>query len=180
MDRRNFLGTLLGSLAAVLAVAGVAGADSTTRRRRRRRVHRRVRRRHRRRVVFRTLRGRRVWVVPTAMVVGWELADAHRVVVVQEIKVVESDGEKTEVAVVADAGGKANGKTEEVPVLREDTDENTKEMKGTELPDDDTTTPAVESEEEVEEREHESKPAPEDRPNSTSKSTSNSASESAK
>ena len=162
MDRRNFLGTLLGSLAAVIAVGGVANAGPRVRRQRRR-VHRRIRRRHRRTVIFRTIRGRRMWVVPMALAVGWELADADRVVVVNEIKAVEVDGEKTEVAVVADAAGK----TEEVPLLREDTAENKKEMPGSELPDDDTTTPAVESEEGVADKTHESRPAPEDKPKST-------------
>ncbi len=167
MDRRSFLGTFLGMTAA-LAAGGVAGAATPAqRRRRRRRVRRVVRRRIRRRVAFRTLRGRRWWVVPTACAVGWELAGADRVLVVKEIRVVEEDGEEIEIAVVEDS----DGKTEEVPLLREDTKENARELEGTRLPDDDATTPAVEREEEVEEEAPEAKSAkePEDKPKGSGK-----------
>lgn len=167
MDRRNFLGRMFG-LAAVLAAGGVAEASTRAqRRRRRRRVRRRIRRRIRRRVAFRTIAGRRWWVVPAACAVGWELAWSDRAVVVKEIRVVEADGAKTEIAVVEHA----DGKTEEVPLVREDTKENAKEMEGTRLPDDDTTTPAVEREEEVEEEvpEAESAKEPEDRPKGSGK-----------
>jgi hypothetical protein len=44
----------------------------------------------------------------------------------------------------------AEGKPEEIEILREDTEENRKELLGSLLADDDKTTPAVESEEEVE------------------------------
>lgn len=98
-------------------------------------------------MIFRTVTGRRWWVVPTACVVGWELATPHRVVVVKEIRVVEEEDKRVEMAVVEDSAGK----TEEIPIVREDNEDNAKEMEGSVLPDDDKTTPAVEREEEVEE-----------------------------
>jgi hypothetical protein len=106
-----------------------------------------VRRRIRRRVTFRTVAGRRVWVAPVALAVGWELAlENNRVVVVREIRSVERSGTRVEVAVVQGA----NGKTEELEIVREDTAENKQDLQGSVLPDDDKTTPAVEKEEEVE------------------------------
>jgi len=116
-------------------------------RRARRRVRRRVRRRIRRRVTFRIVAGRWVWVAPVALAVGWELVlDNNRVVVVKETKFVERSGTKVEVAVVQGA----DGKTEELEIVRENTAENSKDLQGSILPDDDKTTPAVEKEEEVE------------------------------
>ncbi len=166
MDRRSFLGTFLGMTAAALAAGGVAEA-TPAQRRRRRRVRRRVRRRIRRRVAFRTIAGRRWWVVPTLCAVGWELAWSNRVVVVKEIRVVEEDGREIEIAVLEHD----DGKTEEVPLVREDTKENAKELEGTRLPDDDTATPAVEREEEVEEDvpAAESAKEPEDKPKGSGK-----------
>ena len=43
----------------------------------------------------------------------------------------------------------ADGKTEEIEIIREDTAENSEDLQGSVLPDDDKTTPAIEKEEEV-------------------------------
>jgi hypothetical protein len=96
--------------------------------------------------VSRIVLGRRVWIVPTLLLVGWELDLAGRVVVVKETKFVQKDGTRVEVAVVQGS----DGKTEEIEVAREDTDENRKNLQGTALADGDTTTPAVEADEDVE------------------------------
>jgi len=148
MDRRGFLSTLLplGS-ALILGVADTALAQVRPRRRRRIRRRIRVRRRIRRHVAVRTIFGRPFWVVPVGLVVGWELAHAGRVVVVKEVKVVEKDGNKIEVATVQDS----NGKTEQVEITREDTPENKRDLEGSELPASDMSTPAIEKEEEREE-----------------------------
>jgi hypothetical protein len=81
-------------------------------------------------------------VVPVGLAAGWELAYENRIVVVKEIKVVEKDGAKVQVAVVQDS----SGKLEDVEILREDTDENRKNLEGSVLPDDDKKTPGVEAE----------------------------------
>ncbi|HKY30931.1 MAG TPA: hypothetical protein VJV23_00205 [Candidatus Polarisedimenticolia bacterium] len=73
----------------------------------------------------------------------------NRVVIVKETKIIEKDGGKVEVVVVQDEKGKA----EEIEVVREDTAENTKDLEGSVLPDDDKSTPATEKEEDVEEDE---------------------------
>jgi hypothetical protein len=146
MKRRAFL------VAAVLAAAGgvgaglAAGAGPRVRARRwqRRRVRRRVRRRHRRRVAARLVAGRRVWVVPVGLAVGWELAHDGRVVVVRETRIVERDGDKVEIVVVADP----DGKTEEIEIVREDTEENSVELEGSEIPGDDGDTPGIEIDDE--------------------------------
>ncbi len=146
-DRRSFLASLAALAGGALAAAwSLPAAAQTPRARRRRRVRRRVRRRHRRRAVRRMVAGRPVWVVPVGLAAGWELVHEDRVVVVKEIRTVEKDGVRREVAVVAGA----DGKTEEVEILREDTAENRKELRGSVLADDDRTTPAVESEEDDE------------------------------
>ena len=116
-------------------------------RRRRRIVRRRVRRRIRRHVVARVVLGRRVWVAPVALAIGWELALApNRVVVVRETRFVERAGTKVEVVVVQNS----DGKTEELEIVREDTPENAKNVQGSVVPDGDKTTPVVEAEEDVE------------------------------
>ncbi len=116
-------------------------------RRHRRRVRRRVRRRIRRRATFRIVAGRRIWMAPVALAVGWELVlDNNRVVVVKETKFVERSGTKVEIAVVQGA----DGKIEEIEIVRENTAENSKDLQGGILPDEDKTTPAIEKEEEVE------------------------------
>jgi hypothetical protein len=151
LDRRQALSMLAGLLGGLFIV----GLDDTeahqrrpARRAARRRVRRHVRRRIRRRAIVRTVAGRRVWVAPVALAVGWELLlDRDRVVVVKETKIVERDGARMEVAVVQDA----DGKSEQIEIVREDTPENGRNMKGSALPDDDKTTPATEEEEEVEE-----------------------------
>jgi hypothetical protein len=143
---------------ALLIVASTVGgclftwddADAGQRRgvrRARRRVRRRVRRRIRRRVAFRVVAGRRVWLAPVALAVGWELVLAdNRVVVVRETRFVERDGARVEIAVVQDQ----NGKREELEIARENTPDNSQELQGSTLPDDDKTTPGTEKEEEVE------------------------------
>ena len=93
------------------------------------------------------LLGRRVWVAPVALAVGWELAlAANRVVVVRETKFIERAGGRVEIVVVQGA----DGKSEELEIVREDTPDNTKAVPGSVLPDSDKTTPFTEAEEEVE------------------------------
>jgi hypothetical protein len=156
MNRRQFLTGLIAGAATLTVLPSLADA-SPARRRHRRRVRRRIRRRIRRRAVRRMVRGRPYWVVPVGLVVGWELMHEDRVVVVREIKVVEIEGQKTEVAVVVPADAKVEpGKTpavEEIAILREDTKENAEDLEGSRLPDDDKATPGreVEIEEEVDE-----------------------------
>ena len=152
LDRRQILvGTLAATLASVLGLedAQAGPRRAAKKRRRRSRRRRRVRRRIRRRVRRRTVRGRKVWVIPVATAVGWELVLDDRVVVVKETKTVERDGVTIEVVVVLDS----SGKTEEIEVHREADEENSKELEGTELAADDTSTPAIETEveEEIEE-----------------------------
>jgi hypothetical protein len=117
-------------------------------RRVRRRVRRRirVRRRFRRRAIRRIVFGRPFWVVPVALVVGWELALADRVVVVKETRIIEKEGNKVEVAVVQDS----DGKTEQIEITREDTADNAGDLEGSVIADSDKTTPGVDSETEVE------------------------------
>jgi len=149
VNRREALSLFAGLVSGILIFLGfgdVALGQRGVVRRTRRRVRRRVRRRIRRRATFRIVRGRRVWVAPVALAVGWELALNNRVVVVKETKFVERDGAKVEVAVVQDA----DGKTEEIEIVRENTTENSENLQGSVLSDDDKTTPAVENEEEVE------------------------------
>ncbi len=88
------------------------------------------------------VRNRNLWVVPVAVAVGWELMLDDRVVVVREVK----KRDDVDVIVVVDA----SGQTEEIEVLREDDDVNAEALQGTALPEDDTTTPGTEAEEEVE------------------------------
>ena len=81
-------------------------------------------------------------VVPVAAAVGWELVVDDKVYVVENTK---KDGD-VEVFII-----KSGGETTEIAVIREDDDTNSVEMEGSELSDDDTSTPGVEVEEEVEE-----------------------------
>ncbi len=113
VERRPFLGGLLG----LLGLLAVSPADAGPRQRRRRR---RRRRRIRRRVLWRTVGGRRLLVVPLAVAVGWELMVDDRVVIVHEVR--------PDVIVVKDA----SGKTEEIAVVKEDDAENAKELEGSE------------------------------------------------
>ena len=149
-DRRRFTAALVGLLSSVLPFDqgdAEAGQRRPAVRRARRRVRRRVRRRIRRRVVSRVVLGRRVWVAPVALAIGWQLALApNRVVVVTETKFVERAGTRIEVAVVQGT----DGKIEELEIVREDTDENRKDLEGSILPDADKTTPGIETEAEVE------------------------------
>ncbi|MBM4131666.1 hypothetical protein FJ250_11675 [bacterium] len=157
MNRRQFLAGLVAGAVSVTVLPALAEASTPARRRRRRRrVRRRIRRRIRRRAVRRLVRGRPYWVVPVGLAVGWELLHEDRVVVVREIKVVEVEGLKTEVAVVVAADAAVEpGKPaaiEEIPLIREDTKENAEDLEGSRLPDDDKSTPGreVEIEEEIE------------------------------
>jgi hypothetical protein len=149
MNRRDFAAAFAAVFGATLTVDPTEADAQPARRARRRRVRRRVvRRRYRRAAVTRVVLGRRLWVVPVGLAIGWELVHDNRVVVVREIKVVEREGARVEVAVVQDSAGK----TEEVEMLREDTADNRKELEGTVLADSDRSTPGVETEieEEVE------------------------------
>lgn len=147
LDRRTFLTRLALALSAL--GAGIAAwpeeSEAGPRAKRRKVRRRRRRRRHRRRVVRRAWHGRHRWVVPLAIAVGWELQHEDRVVVVREIKVIEVEGESTEVVVTTDG--------EEIPIEREDDATNGKIEEGSFLADDDTASPGVdvEVEEEVEE-----------------------------
>lgn len=103
------------------------------RRRRNRRIHRRRRQRRRRihrRVAWRAVRGRQVVVVPVGVVVGWELSMTDRVVVVEEVKTVPIEGGSQEYLIVV----APDGTREEIPVIREDTEENSQALEGSELP----------------------------------------------
>lgn len=149
VDRRQALSLLASFVSGILIFCfsddalGWRGAIRRTRRR----VRRRVRRRIRRQATFRIVAGRRIWMAPVALAVGWELAlDNNRVVVVKETKFVERSGTKVEIAVVQGA----DGKIEEIEIVRENTAENSKDLQGGILPDEDKTTPAIEKEEEVE------------------------------
>jgi hypothetical protein len=149
VDRRQAL-SLLASFVSGLLIFGFSD-DALGRRgvirRHRRRVRRRVRRRIRRRVTFRIVAGRWIWMAPVALAVGWELVlNNNRVVVVKEIKFIERSGTKVEIAVVQGA----DGKIEEIEIVRENTAENSNDLQGSILPDEDKTTPAIEKEEEVE------------------------------
>lgn len=146
MNRREVTTGLLALMALLAAGEADARPARRARRRTRRRVRRRVRRRHRRRVVRRTVAGRAVWVVPVAAAVGWELMLDDKVVVVVEDKGAKPDNPDVVVLVVKDE----SGKTQTIEAVREDTADNSKALQGSKLPDSDTTTPAVETEEEVE------------------------------
>ena len=142
MDRRRLLGSLFVGLVG-LVVFGWPKAEAGPRGFRRGiRVRRHFRRRFRRRVAFRMFHGRRLWVVPVGLGVGWELMHENRVVVVKETKFIEVDGERREVAIVQDS----DGKTEQVEMSREDTPENSKNLEGSVIPEGDTKTPGVDSE----------------------------------
>ena len=148
VDRRGALGFFAGLIVGLVASSPAEAVVGQRRARRaRRRVRRTVRRRVRRRVTFRLVAGRRVWVAPVALAVGWEMVlDANRVVVVKETRLVERSGSRVEVVVVQGT----DGKTEELEIVRENTAENGKDLQGSVLPDADKTTPAIEKEEEVE------------------------------
>lgn len=142
MKRRSFLAALVATLSGAL-IADQANAQIGMRARRaRRRIHRRIRRRIRRRTLTRIVLGRPFWVVPVGLAVGWELVHDNRVVVVKETRIIERDGAKVEVAMVQDS----SGKTEQVDLLREDTVENSKDIEGSVLPNDDKVTPGIDGE----------------------------------
>jgi hypothetical protein len=136
MDRRNFFAALAAPFGAalVLKASDVFAYDNP-----RRWVRTPVRRRIRRPVVIRTRFGRPFWVVPLGLVAGWELSNANRVVVVRETHFIEKAGVRSEVAIVQDT----SEKIEQVEITREDTAENSKNLQGSVLDEDDTTTPAI-------------------------------------
>jgi hypothetical protein len=148
--RQALLGTLAAGFAALFGFEESLAGPKKRRKRRRKRIRRRrrIRRRHRRRVRHRMFGTHRRWVVPVALAIGWELMLDDKVVVVQETKYIMVESQKVEVVVVVHT----DGTTEEVQVHREDDEENSKALEGTELAEDDTTTPAIETEieEEVE------------------------------
>lgn len=131
-SRRSFLVGLGVALGATLGLEAVseAGWGNRHRRRVRRRVRRRIRR-VRRHAMWRMHAGRRLLVVPAAVVPGWELMIDNRVAVVQAVQ-------PTGVTVQY-----IGGETATVDVLREDNPQNLQELPGTEVD--------VEVEEEVEE-----------------------------
>lgn len=132
MNRRLFFSVLAAPLGVLLALNA---SDVRAYNNPRRRV--RVRRRVRRHAFIRMRFGRPFWVVPLGVAAGWELRHANRIVIVKEIRVVEKDGTKSEVAIVEDA----SGKTEQVEILREDTAENRADLEGSVLEEGDATTP---------------------------------------
>ncbi len=129
---------LVGAVAAVSLTVVASDALAGPRRRTvRRRTRRRVRRRHRRIVRRRTVAGVPTLVVPVSLAVGWELMVDDQVYVVT--RVYKADGVERVVLTASDDS------TLDEPILREDTAENGKEQKGSELPEDDTTTPGVDA-----------------------------------
>jgi len=115
--------------------AGVASASPD----RYLRIRRRARHRIRRRVVVRTVRGRPVLVVPRYLAAGWELQHLSRVVIVRDFRFVEIGGVRSEVAVVL-----KGGIPEEIPIVREDTHDNSKNLAGSAIDDGDLATPSLE------------------------------------
>jgi hypothetical protein len=120
---------LLGVFAALIPGVAFAKRRRWKRRRRQRRKRmRHVRRRVRRRVRWRAVGKRRVVVAPKAPRVGWELAVANEqgpgeeVVVVKEVK--------DDVLVVAGL----DGTTRDIAYVKEDNDENSKDLEGSVLP----------------------------------------------
>lgn len=139
MKRRELLSGLCAAIGAI-ALSTETQADPRPRRRARWPRRRRLYRRRFRRVAFtRVVFGRPFWVVPMGLMVGWELMHRDRVVVVKETRILEKDGQKTEVAVVEDSAGKL----EQVEILREDNAENSEELEGSVVPEEDTATPTV-------------------------------------
>ena len=137
MDRRN----LIAALATPIGIAlGLISTGIQARPLSVRRVRHRVRHRIRRRVSTRFIHGRPFWVVPVKVAVGWELMHLHRVVVVRELRVVERDGHRREIAVVQDD----TGQTLEMDIAREDTRDNSVDLPGMAIPASDTNTPALE------------------------------------
>lgn len=144
VNRRSMLSLLAGLFAGVVALGSAEPAAAQ--RRPVRPARRRVRRRIRRHVAFRMVGGRRVWIAPVALAIGWELAlENNRVVVVKETRFVERSGARVEVVVVQGS----DGKTEELEIVREDNAENGKDLEGSVLADSDKTTPGIEKEEDV-------------------------------
>lgn len=125
--RRAFLSLLLTSV----ALPAVAGPRRRAVRRVRRRVYRHVYRRWRRRVAWRVVAGRRIWVAPVALAVGWELAlpveggRPDEIVVVRELREPAVAG-GPEIAVVVGA----DGKTREMEFTREDNADNGRDLEG--------------------------------------------------
>ena len=121
MNRRSFVAGAFAALGlSALPFAAEGGPKQRRKRRRKRRRRRRRRRRRiRRRAAWRVVTGHRLLIVPVAVAVGWELALDGRIVIVTEV---HDDHLVVE----------ANGKTEKVDILKEDTKENAEELEGTE------------------------------------------------
>jgi hypothetical protein len=130
MNRRNLLsGVVPLGIVLALGVDESFAYDNPRRLRPRRAL---ARRRFRRHAFTRVVLGRRLWVVPVGLAVGWELFHTNRVVLVREIRVVEREGRKAEIAVIQDAAGNR----EEVEITREDTADNSDDLAGSEIPED--------------------------------------------
>ncbi|MEL6348460.1 MAG: hypothetical protein AAFV53_35465 [Myxococcota bacterium] len=78
------------------------------------------------------------WWWPVSLAVGLELMVDDRVYVVEKVDMVDDTEMVTLVA--------SDGSTLEEPIVREDPPENSQELQGSELPENDTTTPGVEGE----------------------------------
>jgi hypothetical protein len=136
MERRRFLVALAVPLGVALGLhTGVSGASPDPYLR----VRRRVRHRIRRRVVVRTVHGRPFLVVPSNLAAGWELQHLNRVVIVRDFRFVEVGGVRSEVAVVL-----KGGIPEEIPIVREDTHDNSKNLAGSAIDDGELATPSLE------------------------------------
>lgn len=143
MKRRELLSVVVAGIGAI-ATSPITQAEVRVRRVSRWPRRQRVYRRRFRRISFtRVVYGRPFWVVPVRLAPGWELMHGNRVVVVKEIRAIEKNGQKSEVALVEDN----TGKSEQVEILREDNGENAGEIGGSVVPDEDITTPTVPSKE---------------------------------
>lgn len=80
----------------------------------------------RRRATARIASGRLFWVVPTGLAAGWELVYHDRVFVVREIRSVEINGRRSELAIVEDS----SRHRESVEIAREDNAGNSQLLEG--------------------------------------------------
>jgi hypothetical protein len=111
-SRRKFIAVLLTALTPAVALARPV-LHRRPRVFRHRRFHRR---RIRRRVLWRAVRGRRLLVVPFAVVAGWELFVDNKVVVVKEVH---------EHRIIVEH---ADGSQQSIEVVKEDTEGNTQDL----------------------------------------------------
>lgn len=141
MTRRNVM-QLFGAAILSITTGVLAGPLLRAERRQLRRMRRRIRRRIRRRVFFRSIHGRRFLVVPVAIAAGWELQIDKEVVVVKEVRVIKKDGLTSETIVTTHP----DGTEKEYPVVREDNQDNSVELEGSELSQNEQEIPHIESE----------------------------------